>query len=290
MAYKSIIVLLLFLMFVTCKKQEINVESTIYQDTVKKKSENTIGEDPLVTAVQHKDEEIIRLLIRNGADPNTIVSKDGTSLLQWAIVEQNRTLMRFLVENGADINYKEPNGATVFGYTGRYLDGQDLLFLIESGVDLTGSVCTYFKGYHQRAELNKAIILLNNDVFLQEILQDKELVIDIIEYWHDGSRQLADMLLAKGYQLDEEQPLWPMAMIRPGAVKWLLDNGISTTRKVQPYGPRDRKEGAPPLEYAKVFLWQLQHPKGIDGTYPDNKEEIKSVEETIRILEEHTKI
>ena len=74
---------------------------------------NWAGASPLHIAVLVKNEDIIQLLIDNGADIN-IAARDsfGGTPLQWAAFWGIHDVTEFLVMLGADINAPDRNGCT----------------------------------------------------------------------------------------------------------------------------------------------------------------------------------
>jgi hypothetical protein len=70
-----------------------------------------MGEDPLITAVQSGDEGAVRVLLEDGADPNTI-NERGTFALCLAISAFHSTIAGYLVGGGADPDRRLPDGTT----------------------------------------------------------------------------------------------------------------------------------------------------------------------------------
>lgn len=70
-----------------------------------------MGEDPLITAVRSGDENAVRILLEDGADPD-VVDGQGTSALCLAISAFNSTIASYLVEGGADPDRRLPDGTT----------------------------------------------------------------------------------------------------------------------------------------------------------------------------------
>ncbi|MFH8680637.1 hypothetical protein [Streptomyces lydicus] len=70
-----------------------------------------MGEDPLITAVRSGDENAVRLLLEDGADPET-VDERGTPLLCLAIAACDSAVAASLVQGGADVVRRLPDGST----------------------------------------------------------------------------------------------------------------------------------------------------------------------------------
>lgn len=91
---------------------------------------------PLILAVIDKKLEIVKLLIKNGADVN-IQDKLGWSALHYAAQDYSLDIAKFLLENGALVNNQDENGNTplfkaVFNSKER---GQMIHLLLEFGAN-----------------------------------------------------------------------------------------------------------------------------------------------------------
>ncbi len=63
-------------------------------------AKNKLGETALILAIQIRDIELVKLLIKNGADV-----KNPMNLVQ-AAASRNEEALKILIENGADVNAK----------------------------------------------------------------------------------------------------------------------------------------------------------------------------------------
>lgn len=81
--------------------------------------------------------ELLRDLVRDGADPNEVDS-EGMSLLSWAVVANRPDLVEALLDLGADINHSDSFGytAALYAATIDHGDSEVLELLIERGADL----------------------------------------------------------------------------------------------------------------------------------------------------------
>ncbi len=70
---------------------------------------NKLLEDAVLNSVTDRD--VIRFLLRNGADINHISDKGSTPLLE-AIKQNNRALVKLLIANGSDVNKPDSSGQT----------------------------------------------------------------------------------------------------------------------------------------------------------------------------------
>ena len=64
-----------------------------------------MGETPLYQAVEMEKIDHIKILLKNGADPN-ITNEDGLSPLHTAVNKQNITIVKLLLKYGANPNIK----------------------------------------------------------------------------------------------------------------------------------------------------------------------------------------
>ena len=77
-------------------------------------------------------------LIKSGANPNAIGDK-GVSLLQWAMLNQNKPGFEALLAAGADPAHADESGDTVMHYAAKANDAWYLDVLLAHGVDLNAS-------------------------------------------------------------------------------------------------------------------------------------------------------
>ena len=66
----------------------------------------------MIDAAKHNKTAILKCLIKNGADINSVDS-DGISALMYAVATGNVPNVNFLIENGADVNAANQEGQTV---------------------------------------------------------------------------------------------------------------------------------------------------------------------------------
>ena len=66
----------------------------------------------MIDAAKHNNTAVLKCLIRNGADINSVDS-DGISALMYAVATGNVPNVNFLIENGADVNAANQEGQTV---------------------------------------------------------------------------------------------------------------------------------------------------------------------------------
>lgn len=79
--------------------------------------EDAEGFKPLSAAIKNKDAELTKFLTTNKADLNIFMPTEGSSLIEYAINQNDMDLLQLLVENGANINFPNINSDGTFGMT-----------------------------------------------------------------------------------------------------------------------------------------------------------------------------
>lgn len=69
------------------------------------------GDSSLQVAIDQHNNDLISVLLRGGASPNTSIPSCGT-VLHWAVAKRKEDLLSLLVELGADANLVDKTGAT----------------------------------------------------------------------------------------------------------------------------------------------------------------------------------
>jgi hypothetical protein len=73
---------------------------------------NTAGETVLMIASIRSTPEIVIELLHAGANPNVIEPQHGLTALSWAILSRRMDTVQALIRNGADVNFPSPQGKT----------------------------------------------------------------------------------------------------------------------------------------------------------------------------------
>ena len=99
---------------------------------------NINGATPLHFAVYYQNKDILEVLLKNGANPNTREYNDVglCTPLHRAIERNNYEVCKTLLLNGADPNITEKNGFTALHYAARKGYEDIVKLLIDFGVDI----------------------------------------------------------------------------------------------------------------------------------------------------------
>lgn len=94
------------------------------------------GFRPLALAAAFGHNDIVRLLISKGADPNLrSTALGGVPPLQSAVFGKNLEAVALLIEAGADVNGRQGGGFTALMGAGQNGDAPMVRFLLEHGAD-----------------------------------------------------------------------------------------------------------------------------------------------------------
>ena len=86
------------------------------------------GYTPLHYAVESNNENLVKYLLKHGADIN--------ALLHWAAANNVEKLVKYLVEHGADINKEDVRGKTPLYLAVEYNNKNLMKYLVEHGADI----------------------------------------------------------------------------------------------------------------------------------------------------------
>lgn len=93
---------------------------------------------PLICAAKDNNTKIVEVLLKHGADSNSI-DIDGTTALMSAVRQRNSTMMKMLIKSGADINAQDNNGDSVLEYASKGScsgDGEKIVkYLLQNGAN-----------------------------------------------------------------------------------------------------------------------------------------------------------
>ena len=93
---------------------------------------------PLICAAKDDNTKIVEVLLKHGADSNSI-DIDGETALMSAVRQRNFTMMKMLIKSGADINAQDNNGDSVLEYASNGScsgDGEKIVkYLLQNGAN-----------------------------------------------------------------------------------------------------------------------------------------------------------
>ena len=94
---------------------------------------NRYGDTPLLLAVSQNHGEVVRRLVKAGANINPA----GWTPLHYAIYGNRLDLAQFLVEHGAKLDLRAPNGRTALMLATQQAQLDTVRWLVSSGADLS---------------------------------------------------------------------------------------------------------------------------------------------------------
>jgi len=106
-----------------------------FLDLAKTTGGSNPGETPLHVTASGGHFAVAYLLIKNGADVNS-VSESGHTPLRRAADRSNTEIIKLLIENGADINAKGKYGMTVLHVVAQTDDVSLAEYLLSEGADI----------------------------------------------------------------------------------------------------------------------------------------------------------
>jgi len=91
---------------------------------------------PLMRAVYRGDLATVRILLKHGADPNTMGPNDLYTPLSWAVSSKNIALVQLLLNHGADVNYQHNKSETALTVAAKSCENFPLVkLLLDYGAD-----------------------------------------------------------------------------------------------------------------------------------------------------------
>lgn len=122
------------------------------------------GFTPLGISSHFNKEELVRLLLKNNADPN-IPSSNSYNIypIHTALSANNTIISKMLIEAGAEINITQQGGITPLHLAAQHGNIELIILLLEAGADITLKTATadtaadlaMQKGFHEIATILK---------------------------------------------------------------------------------------------------------------------------------------
>ncbi len=91
---------------------------------------------PLISALEFGSEEMARLLLEHGADPNIPAPPCDVSPLSIAITKRQRAIAHLLIAKGSDVNAVDRRGKTPLLYAAAASESELVRALVEAGADI----------------------------------------------------------------------------------------------------------------------------------------------------------
>ncbi|MEN6347404.1 MAG: ankyrin repeat domain-containing protein [Armatimonadia bacterium] len=123
-----------------CAADQIGAVRLLLEHGAKAKALDTDSTAPLGTAIDHGSVEMVKLLLAQGADPNTSRTSRGTALCNAAMVRGDKgvEMLRVLLAAGADPNKQTSAGVAPIQFVGEGRWGQRKAeLLLDKGARLT---------------------------------------------------------------------------------------------------------------------------------------------------------
>ena len=216
------IVLTGFLFCMTCSANDINtpvrykeLDQAVHynwSDNVKKMVENGIdinhknswGETPLAVAYRRGHKDLIKYLVKNGADTDVInIENHDRPILHHFVLENDKDMVKFLIENGADPNKKDQLNYTALLFAVDKNNHEMVKYLIENGADPN-----IRHKYNKRSAIDNAVI--NDDIELVKYLRKHGARVNAVNgtsgtalsaFWN-RNRAMLEYLVDEGAKID----------------------------------------------------------------------------------------
>lgn len=101
---------------------------------------------------------LIKNLVDRGSDINNKEKEYGETVLHYALKWYDNELVKILVDQGADVNIQDEDGETALHYAVRFKDGETVKFLIDHGAHI------HIQNKDGNTALDLAIYLDNQDM------------------------------------------------------------------------------------------------------------------------------
>jgi ankyrin repeat protein len=127
---------------------------------------NSLGQTPLMEAVNHNRPEIAELLLANGADVNARDMYMHTPLIQAIVISDHFKMLRVLLAKGADVNLADDSSMTAVAYAAKQGQLEDAKILIANDANVnvvTGESPLYMAIRTHRVEMVELLLASGGD-------------------------------------------------------------------------------------------------------------------------------
>ena len=148
-----------------------------------------VGFTPLLRAIFSNRDEIAKLLLVNGANPNALMT-DGRPVLEQAVKKGNLNMVNHVLEHGANVAHVGTGGFTILHAVKAFRFSEEILdSLISAGADISARDAANNTPLH--------IAALGGEIELVELFLQKNACIDATN--DDGltARDLAESMVKK---------------------------------------------------------------------------------------------
>jgi len=191
--------------------------------------ERTIDVSSLYNAFDEENVSAIVELLKSGGN-----SYNGQPLIIMATLREWDEGVIALFDNGADPYCKSKEENLFFNLAIHKLQENTLIFLIDNGFDVMefseDEIVKFFKSaiFVKKAKLQRR--MLDFYGFTKVILPHKEISIDFMRYWTEGTDEVLDELVKRGFVLPDDSSLYFYAINENcsyKAVEWLISHGFT---------------------------------------------------------------
>jgi len=232
------------------------------------------GHFPLILATENKDLNIVKLLIKNGADINLKYSNGCTSLILASQLGHDG-ITKFLLENDANVNLKKDDGVTALELASELGHEKIVNLLIKNHANINVQTNAGFTPLMMAAQMEKEKIVkillekeanpniksnqgstalmlasVSNSKIIMEHLLEKEIDIEIksqvlILASENGQKEILELLIEKGANINFKMDTGATPLImavqtgREEIVKLLIEKEVEINTKTN--------EGTSPL-------------------------------------------
>ena len=200
-----------------------------------KEADKKIGE-ALLQAVHKGNLEVVKILVDNGADVNSSVSKNTRALI-LAAERDKFEIVKYLVENGADVNLRDYGNTTAL-MMASFENLEIVRYLIEKGADVNAKNNNKYTALSQATltghiDIVKCLVENGIDVNSKDYFDNTALIsasengrLNIVKYLveHGADVNIANELNITALSIASQ-------LGRFEVVKYLVENGADVTKK-----------------------------------------------------------